>query len=78
MNNVNDVMANIYNVLLQLRYPHISNVELKDMETTILSGENRLYLLSWLLTEKSSFVAVQLGKLKDSALEGISFSCDIS
>lgn len=71
MDKVNDVIASIYNILLQLRYPHISNVELKDMETTILSGENRLYLLSWLLTEKSSSAAAQLGTLKDTALEGI-------
>lgn len=72
MNNVNSVMASIYDTLLQLRYPHISNVELKDVGTTIFSGENRLCLLSWLLTEKSSFIAVQLEKLKDTILEGIS------
>lgn len=65
-------MASIYDVLLQLRYPLISNVESKDVGTTILSGENRVCLLSWLLAKKSSHIAVRLEKLKDTALEGIS------
>ncbi|XP_011141629.1 uncharacterized protein LOC105184492 [Harpegnathos saltator] len=69
MNNAKDVMTNIYDVLLQLRYPHISNVESKDVGTTILKDENRVCLLSWLLTQKLPAIAVQLGKLKDTALE---------
>ncbi|XP_014478359.1 PREDICTED: uncharacterized protein LOC106746340 [Dinoponera quadriceps] len=69
MSNVHDVMASIYDVLSQLRYPHISNVESKDVGATVLSGENRVCLLSWLLTEKSSLIADRLRKLKDAALE---------
>lgn len=72
MSDVNDVMASIYDSLLQLRYPHISNVELKDIEAMILNGENRVCLLSWLLMEKSPLIAIQLKKLNDAALKGIS------
>ncbi|XP_012539122.1 uncharacterized protein LOC105838245 [Monomorium pharaonis] len=69
MNDSDDVMTSIYNTLLQLRYPHITNAESKDLETTILSGENRVYLLSWLLTEKSPSIVASLEKLKNTALE---------
>ncbi|XP_012059819.1 PREDICTED: uncharacterized protein LOC105623027 [Atta cephalotes] len=69
MNDVNDVLTNIYDTLLHLRYPHITNTESKDLEATILSGENRICLLSWLLTEKLPSIVAHLGKLKNSALE---------
>ncbi|GAB1868884.1 hypothetical protein CAJAP_09963 [Camponotus japonicus] len=69
MNDTNDVMISIYDTLIHLRYPHITNAESKDLEKTILSGENRICLLSWLLTEKSSSINVHLEKLKDVALE---------
>ncbi|XP_018372549.1 PREDICTED: uncharacterized protein LOC108767287 isoform X2 [Trachymyrmex cornetzi] len=69
MNDVNDVMTSIYDTLLHLRYPHITNTESKDLEATILSGENRICLLSWLLTEKLPSIVAHLGKLKNSALE---------
>ncbi|KAL0105801.1 hypothetical protein PUN28_015899 [Cardiocondyla obscurior] len=69
MNNTNDVMINIYDTLVHLRYPHVTNVESKDLETTILDGENRISLLAWLLTEKSASIKTHLGKLKDAALE---------
>jgi len=76
MNDAGDVMTSIYDTLLHLRYPHITNAESKNLETTILSGENRVCLLSWLLTEKSPSIVAQLGKLKNAALEGIS-NCTI-
>jgi len=69
MNDADDVMTSIYDTLLHLRYPHITNAESKDLEATILSGENRISLLSWLLTEKSPSIVAQLGKLKNVALE---------
>jgi len=69
MNDANDVMTSIYDTLLHLRYPHITNAESKDMETTILSGENRICLLSWLLTEKLPSIVAHLEKLKNAALE---------
>ncbi|KYN30562.1 hypothetical protein ALC56_15258 [Trachymyrmex septentrionalis] len=69
MNDMNDVMTSIYDTLLHLRYPHITNTESKDLEATILSGENRICLLSWLLTEKLPSIVTHLGKLKNFALE---------
>lgn len=71
MNDANDVMTSIYDTLIHLRYPHITNAESKDLEATILSGENRICLLSWLLTEKSPTINAHLERLKDVALEGI-------
>jgi len=70
MNDADDVMTNIYDTLLRLRYPHITNAESRDLEKTILTGENRVYLLSWLLTEGSPIIAADLAKLRDAALEG--------
>lgn len=69
MNDADDVMTSIYDILLHLRYPHITNAESKDLEATILSGENRVCLLSWLLTEKSPAIVAHLEKLKNAALE---------
>lgn len=69
MNDMNDVMISIYDTLIHLRYPHITNAESKDLEATILNGENRICLLSWLLTEKSPSINAHLEKLKDVALE---------
>ncbi|XP_050459880.1 uncharacterized protein LOC126855871 [Cataglyphis hispanica] len=69
MNDTNDVMTSIYDTLIHLRYPHITNAESKDLEATILSGENRICLLSWLLTEKSPSINAHLERLKDDALE---------
>ncbi|EZA56709.1 uncharacterized protein LOC105278014 isoform X2 [Ooceraea biroi] len=69
MNDANDVMTSVYDTLLHLRYPHITNAESQDLEKTILAGENRVCLLSWLLTERSPTIAVDLAKLGDAALE---------
>lgn len=69
MNDADDVMTSIYDTLLHLRYPHITNAESRDLEVTILSGENRISLLSWLLTKKSSSIVAHLEKLKNAALE---------
>lgn len=71
MNDADDVMTSIYDTLLHLRYPHITNAESRDLEVTILSGDNRISLLSWLLTKKSSPIVAHLEKLKNAALEGI-------
>ncbi|XP_012232080.1 uncharacterized protein [Linepithema humile] len=69
MDNTKDVITSIYNTLVSLRYPHIANAESKDLETTVLNGENRLRLFSWILTEKLPSIVDHLEKLKDAALE---------
>lgn len=68
-----DVITSIYNTLVSLRYPHIANAESEDLEATVLNGEDRLRLLSWLLVEQLPSLIDHLEKLKDTALEG-SFS----
>lgn len=69
MSNIEELMTDFYNILVQIRYPKITTASIKNLELTILSGENRLSLLSWLLAEKSPATAVKLQKLKDTALE---------
>ncbi|KAK9310184.1 hypothetical protein QLX08_000459 [Tetragonisca angustula] len=69
MCNAEELMTDIYYTLLQIRYPKITTVVANNVEITILSGENRLLLLSWLLTEKSPQIASKFQKLKGAALE---------
>ncbi|XP_043516316.1 uncharacterized protein LOC122531983 isoform X2 [Frieseomelitta varia] len=69
MCNAEELMTDIYYTLLQIRYPKITTVVANNVEITILSGENRLSLLSWLLTEKSPQIASKFQKLKGAALE---------
>ena len=73
MCNVEELMTDIYNTLLQIRYPKVTTAVANNVEITILSGENRLSLLSWLLAEKSPLIASKLQKLKGAALEGFIF-----
>ena len=73
MCNAEELMTDIYYTLLQIRYPKITTVVANNVEITILSGENRLLLLSWLLTEKSPQIASKFQKLKGAALEGSIF-----
>ena len=61
----------IYEALVQLQYPKITLVNAKDVESEILTGENRVCLLSWLLQQNSKFTFPLLSKLKGPALEGI-------
>ncbi|CAL7949264.1 unnamed protein product [Xylocopa violacea] len=69
MNSVDRAMTNIYDTLVQIRYPKITTATPKNIESTILNGENRILLLSWLLAEKSPSVALKLKKLKGTVLE---------
>lgn len=62
----------VYEALVQLQYPKITLVNPKDVETQILTGENRVCLLSWLLHQNPNFTFPPLNKLKGAALEGMS------
>ncbi|XP_076630195.1 uncharacterized protein LOC143346195 [Colletes latitarsis] len=68
MNDVKEVMSDIYNTLVQIRYPKITTAAVENVET-ILSGKNRISLLSWVLAEKSPEIAVTLQNLGDTALK---------
>lgn len=63
-------LVNIFNILSKIGYPKTTNADVKDMATTILMGGDRTFLLSWILTEKSDFVTVNLDQLKGKPLEG--------
>ena len=69
MDDTEETMSDIYNTLVQIRYPKITTATVKDVESTILKGQNRISLLSWLLCEQSSLIAATLEKLKGPALE---------
>ncbi|XP_054016737.1 uncharacterized protein LOC128897080 [Hylaeus anthracinus] len=69
MDDTKEIMSDIYNTLVQIRYPKITTAIGEDVQATVLSGENRITLLSWLLTEKSPKVANTLENLKGAALE---------
>ncbi|XP_043260953.1 uncharacterized protein LOC122402324 [Colletes gigas] len=69
MDDVKEVMSDIYNTLVQIRYPKITTATVENVETTILSGKNRISLLSWVLAEKSPEIAVTLQNLGGTALK---------
>lgn len=71
MNDTEELMSNIYNTLVKIRYPKITTTVAQNVYSMILSGESRISLLSWLLTEKSPETATRLQKLKGDVLEGI-------
>lgn len=61
-------MSDIYNTLVQIRYPKITTATVKDV-SKLLKGENRISLLSWLLIQKSRLIATELEELEGSVLE---------
>lgn len=63
------IMSDIYNTLVQIRYPKITTATVKDV-SKLLKGENRISLLSWLLIQKSRLIATELEELEGSVLEG--------
>lgn len=72
MDKVEELMDDFYNTLIRIRYPKITGASSKNIQSTILSDENRISLLSWLLihTEHTPpVVATKLQNLKGPALE---------
>ncbi|XP_047352643.1 uncharacterized protein LOC124950235 isoform X2 [Vespa velutina] len=68
MSTIDTIMSDFYNVLFKLRYPEITKAEPNNISSIIFSGDNRIHLLSWLLTEKVPNIANDLEKLEGSAL----------
>lgn len=64
------IMLELYDVLFKLRYPEITKAKPDNIGSTILSGESRIHLLSWLLTEKLPTLSIELGKLQGPVLQG--------
>ncbi|XP_017885044.1 uncharacterized protein LOC108627941 [Ceratina calcarata] len=76
MNKVEELMDEFYIVLRHIRYPKITGASSKNIQSTILSGENRISLLSWLLIEKSTpAVATKLQNLRGPTLEAELLKC---
>ncbi|XP_029040116.2 uncharacterized protein LOC114874721 isoform X1 [Osmia bicornis bicornis] len=75
MNNTEELMSDIYNTLVKIRYPKITTTVAQNVYSMILSGESRISLLSWILTEKSPEIAIKLQKLKGDILEAELFKC---
>lgn len=70
MNDTEGIISDIYSSLVLMRYPKITTATVKHVESILLKGEDRISLLSWLLTQKSESVATELGRLEGSVLEG--------
>lgn len=70
MPTIDMLMSDFYNVLFKLRYPEITKAEPDNISSIIFSGDNRIHLLTWLLAEKVPDIAIDLGKLEGSALQG--------
>ena len=51
MTDVKTVMIDFYETLLASRYPGVAGITAQDIEDTILGSENRVFLLSWILTQ---------------------------
>ncbi|XP_076181152.1 uncharacterized protein LOC143153620 isoform X2 [Ptiloglossa arizonensis] len=67
--------AAVYIYTVQIRYPKITTTVAENLEITILSGENRVFLLSWLLIEKSPEIAIKLQNLKGADLKAKLLQC---
>nr|XP_033331701.1 uncharacterized protein LOC117223506 [Megalopta genalis] len=79
MNHKRELLTDIYNTLVQIRYPNITTATIENMEITILTGENRISLLSWLLARKCEKISAELQTLKGSDLEArlVQYYCKI-
>lgn len=69
MDQKKQILRDIYDILVQIRYPNITTATVVNIEKTILEGVNRISLLSWLLTESDEKIAAELQKLKGPDLE---------
>ncbi|XP_015600368.1 uncharacterized protein LOC107270149 [Cephus cinctus] len=64
-----EVITDLYNILIHLEYPGVAETSLKDFEPVILYGSNRTKLLSWLISKNSEHLGVCLENLQDTALQ---------
>lgn len=69
------MLAELYDALGQLRYPEIAKIELKDLSTNVLTGQNRINLLAWLLSRASSTLSAHLEKFQGSSLKDEVVKC---
>ncbi|XP_014210912.1 uncharacterized protein LOC106641143 [Copidosoma floridanum] len=75
MNINKDVIHDLYNTLLKLRYPEVAQTSIDEFESNILTGTKRLDFLSWVLQEGSSKNTELLSKFKDNSLSNKLVKC---
>ncbi|XP_015108508.1 uncharacterized protein LOC107035550 isoform X2 [Diachasma alloeum] len=51
MANINEVINGLYEALVKVRYPGVTNIERGDLENTLLAQNDRNKLLHWLLVQ---------------------------
>ncbi|XP_011314260.1 uncharacterized protein [Fopius arisanus] len=51
MANINEVINGLYEALVKVRYPGVTNIECGDLENTLLAQNDRNKLLHWLLVQ---------------------------
>ncbi|KAK0166035.1 hypothetical protein PV328_004492 [Microctonus aethiopoides] len=56
INNINDVITNLYEALVLVRYPGIALIDLSNFQNTVLAENNRKQLLHWLLVQSINVV----------------------
>ncbi|KAK0175300.1 hypothetical protein PV327_009060 [Microctonus hyperodae] len=56
INNINDVITNLYEALVLVRYPGIAQIDLSNFQNTVLAENNRKQLLHWLLVQSINIV----------------------
>lgn len=56
INNINDVITNLYEALVLVRYPGIAQIDLSNFQNTVLAENNRKQLLHWLLVQSINVV----------------------
>lgn len=71
------VLAKLYDVLGRLGYPEITKIDVKDLAANVLSGQNRITLLSWLLSRSSATLSSHLEKLQGTSLKGLYILIDV-
>ncbi|XP_034937095.1 uncharacterized protein [Chelonus insularis] len=53
MNNINEVISNLYEALVLIRYPGIAQVDISNLESTVAKN-NRIPMLHWLASHSLS------------------------
>lgn len=49
--NINEVVNGLYEALVRVRYPGVTNIERTDLENSLLAQNDRNKLLHWLLVQ---------------------------
>ncbi|XP_012266822.2 uncharacterized protein LOC105692298 [Athalia rosae] len=62
------ILEELYDALVTLRYPETAKIEKQDIARVLLTGQNRISLLIWLLSQASTKLSSHLEKFEGKAL----------